>query len=99
MFSPGFSSPWEGVWSLDAIVNRRICRPRVIGVTMIIDNGLGASMAGDILTVAGEHIDHWKFGFGTSALMPHRVLEQKLVLLHEQGILTYPGGTLLEAAI
>jgi phosphosulfolactate synthase len=99
MFSPGFSSPWEGVWSLDAIVNRRIRRPRAIGVTMIIDNGLGASMAADILTVAGEHIDHWKFGFGTSALMPLRVLEEKLALLHEQEILTYPGGTLLEAAI
>jgi phosphosulfolactate synthase len=99
MFSPGFSSPWEGVWSLDAIVNRRIRRPRAIGVTMVIDNGLGASMAGDILTVAGEHIDHWKFGFGTSALMPLRVLEEKLALLHEQEILTYPGGTLLEAAI
>jgi phosphosulfolactate synthase len=66
---------------------------------MVIDNGLGTSMLSDILTIAGEHIDHWKFGFGTSALMSLRVLEEKLVLLHEQEILTYPGGTLLEAAI
>ncbi|MGH6932323.1 MAG: phosphosulfolactate synthase [Dongiaceae bacterium] len=99
MSSLRFSSPWEGVWSLDAIVNRRIRRPRTIGVTMVIDSGLGTSAMCDFLALAGEHIDHWKFGIGTSALMPLRVLEQKLALLHEQEILTYPGGTLLEAAI
>lgn len=99
MSSPGFSKPWEGVWSLDAIVNRRIRRPRTIGVTMVIDSGLGTSALRDLLALAGEHIDHWKFGFGTSALMPCTVLEEKLALLHGQDILTYPGGTLLEAAI
>jgi phosphosulfolactate synthase len=99
MSSPRFSSPWEGVWSLDAIVNRRIRRPRTIGVTMVIDSGLGTSALRDLLALADEHIDHWKFGYGTSALMPCTVLEEKLALLHGQDILTYPGGTLLEAAI
>jgi phosphosulfolactate synthase len=66
---------------------------------MVIDSGLGTSALRDLLALAGAHIDHWKFGFGTSALMPFTVLEEKLALLHEQGILTYPGGTLLEAAI
>jgi phosphosulfolactate synthase len=99
MGSPRFSSPWEGVWSLDAIVNRRIRRPRTIGVTMVIDSGLGTSALRDLLVLAGEHIDHWKFGFGTSALMPFAILEEKLALLHRLDILTYPGGTLLEAAI
>jgi phosphosulfolactate synthase len=99
MNAPGFSSPWEGVWSLDAIVSRRLRRPRATGVTMVIDNGLGASMLRDILTIAGEHIDHWKFGFGTSAFMPLSILEEKLALLREHEILSYPGGTLLEAAI
>jgi phosphosulfolactate synthase len=97
--SPRFSSAWQGVWSLDAILNRRIRPPRTIGVTMVIDSGLGASALRDLLGLAGEHIDHWKFGFGTSALMPSTVLEEKLALLHGQGILTYPGGTLLEAAV
>jgi phosphosulfolactate synthase len=96
---PRFSSAWQGVWSLDAILNRRIRPPRTIGVTMVIDSGLGASALRDLLGLAGEHIDHWKFGFGTSALMPSTVLEEKLALLHGQGILTYPGGTLLEAAV
>jgi phosphosulfolactate synthase len=99
MSSPGFNKPWEGVWSLDAIINRRIRGPRTIGVTMVIDSGVGTSALRDLLALAGEHIDHWKFGFGTSALMPLTVLEEKLALLHGQDILTYPGGTLLEAAI
>ncbi len=65
---------------------------------MIIDTGLGATALRDIMALAGEHIDHWKFGFGTSALMPLAILEEKLALLHERDVF-YPGGTLLEAAI
>ena len=99
MTSTGFRSAWQGVWSLDVIVNRRIRRPRTTGVTMIIDTGLGATALRDVLALAGDHIDHWKFGFGTSALMPLAILEEKLALLHARDVLTYPGGTLLEAAI
>ena len=66
---------------------------------MVIDTGLGVSSLRDLLDLAGEHIDHWKFGFGTSALMPLSVLEEKLDLLDKRHILTYPGGTLLEAAV
>lgn len=93
------NSAWKGVWSLDSIVNRRLRRPRVTGVTMVIDTGLGLSAMGDILDLAAEHIDQWKFGFGTSALMPRTALEAKLSLLRERDILSYPGGTLLEAAV
>ena len=99
MASTGFRSPWQGVWSLDVIVNRRTRRPRATGITMIIDTGLGTTALRDILALAGDHIDHWKFGFGTSALMPLAILEEKLALLHARDVLTYPGGTLLEAAI
>lgn len=93
------NSAWKGVWSLDSIVNRRLRRPRVTGVTMVIDTGLGLSAMGDILDLAAEHIDQWKFGFGTTALMPRAALEAKLSLLRERDILSYPGGTLLEAAV
>jgi phosphosulfolactate synthase len=95
----GFDSAWSGVWSLDAIVSRRVRRPRTAGVTMVIDTGLGLSAMRDILDLAGQHIDHWKFGFGTTALMPRSALERKLALLRASDILTYPGGTLLEAAV
>lgn len=95
----GPDSAWQGVWSLDAIVNRRLRRPRAAGVTMVIDTGLGLSTMRDILELAGQHIDHWKFGFGTTALMPRAALEGKLALLKDRDILAYPGGTLLEAAV
>ena len=95
----GPDSAWQGVWSLDAIVNRRLHRPRAAGVTMVIDTGLGLSSMRDILDLAGQHVDHWKFGFGTTALMPRAALEAKLALLRDWDILSYPGGTLLEAAV
>jgi phosphosulfolactate synthase len=95
----GAESAWQGVWSLDAIVNRRLRRPRTTGLTMVIDTGLGLSAMQDTLHLAGNHIDHWKFGFGTTALMPRAALEAKLALLRERDILSYPGGTLLEAAV
>ena len=95
----GPDSAWQGVWSLDAIVNRRLRRPRAAGVTMVIDTGLGLTSMRDILDLAGQHVDHWKFGFGTTALMPRAALEAKLALLRDWDILSYPGGTLLEAAV
>ena len=95
----GVDSAWKGVWSLDAIVSRRLRRPRTTGVTMVIDTGLGLSAMRDILDLASQHIDQWKFGFGTTALMPRAALEAKLALLREHNILSYPGGTLLEAAV
>ena len=70
MIPSGFRSPWEGVWSLDAIIRRRIRRPRSTGVTMVLDTGVGPAALRDLLALAGNHIDHWKFGFGTSALIP-----------------------------
>jgi phosphosulfolactate synthase len=99
MAASKFRSPWEGVWSLDEIVKRRIRRPRSIGVTMVMDTGLGLSSLTDLLSIASGHIDHWKFGFGTSALTPGEVLEEKLDALRRHEILTYPGGTLLETAV
>jgi len=94
-----FESPWRGVWGLDKAVNRRYRRPRRTGVTMVIDTGTGAHWTEDLLELAGSHIDHWKFGFGTSALTPGKVLARKIEALNACDILTYPGGTLLEAAI
>ena len=92
-------SPWEGVWSLDAIIKRRLKRPRSIGLTMVLDTGVAPAALQDLLTLATQHIDHWKFGFGTSALTPASVLSEKLELLRRHDIVVYPGGTLLEAAV
>jgi phosphosulfolactate synthase len=91
--------PWLGVLALDAAIDRRLQRPRERGITMVIDTGLGLSAMTDMLKVAAPYVDHWKLAFGTSALMPIDALRHKLEVLAENKVLTYPGGTLLEAAI
>ena len=76
----------------------RLERDGTGGVTMVIDGGLGPAETADVLTAAGRWIDHWKLGFGTSALTPEGVLREKLEMLREAGLLVFPGGTLFEAA-
>ncbi len=66
---------------------------------MVIDTGLGLAATADLIETSGPYIDHWKFGFGTSAAVPRDLLRRKLALLASHGYLTYPGGTLLEVAI
>jgi phosphosulfolactate synthase len=73
--------------------------PRKSGLTMVIDKGHGLAMTADLLEMSGDLIDHWKCTFGTSAFVPADVLRRKLLHLTAHGILTYPGGTLLEVAI
>ena len=66
---------------------------------MVIDKGLGPATTADMLEMCGDWIDDWKCTFGTSAFVPADVLRRKLLYLTAHGILTYPGGTLLEVAI
>lgn len=73
--------------------------PRKSGLTMVIDKGHGLATTADLLEMCGDLIDHWKCTFGTSAFVPADVLRRKLLHLTARGILTYPGGTLLEVAI
>lgn len=81
------------------LIGDRLQKPRTAGVTMVIDTGVGPRQMRDVLELAGHCIDHWKFGFGTSAFHTRRVLADKLALLAEYGILSLPGGTLLEVAL
>ncbi|WP_200861590.1 phosphosulfolactate synthase [Methylohalobius crimeensis] len=93
------STAWHGFRAIDEGPRSRSRRRGQSGLTMVLDTGLGMSATNDILDLSGAHIDHWKLGFGTSAVMPERLLRQKLDLLRSYGILTYPGGTLLEAVL
>jgi phosphosulfolactate synthase len=92
-------SAWSDIAVIEELRRQRTTRPRARGVTMVIDTGLGVQATADLLEVAGDCIDHWKFAFGTSAFTPSAVLSRKLALLRERQMLAYPGGTLLEAAI
>jgi phosphosulfolactate synthase len=78
---------------------KRTVKPRKLGTTMVIDKGLGIHAFEDLLATAGEHIDMIKIGFGTTMLYPPSLLAEKIELAKIRGILIYPGGTLLEAAV
>lgn len=90
-------SAWHSI--IGSLINDRSQKPRDIGLTMVIDTGIGLSQMRDILDLAGHCIDHWKLGFGTSVFHSKQALQSKLELLAEQQILTFPGGTLLEVAL
>jgi phosphosulfolactate synthase len=88
---------WDGV-----IARARTglgARPRSVGLNMILDKGLGTVATQDVLEVGADHIDHWKLSFGTSVFVRPEVLRHKLELLARHQVLTFPGGTLLEAAV
>jgi phosphosulfolactate synthase len=84
---------------LTGLIGDRLPKPRAAGVTMVIDTGIGLRQAQDILELSGHCIDQWKFGFGTSVFYPRKLLQDKLALLAEHGVLSLPGGTLLEVAL
>jgi phosphosulfolactate synthase len=88
---------WDRVVS--GLISDRLPKPRSTGITMVIDTGVGLRGLEDVLELAGHCIDHWKFAFGTSAFHRRKILERKLAMLAEHAVLTFPGGTLLEAAI
>lgn len=91
----------ELAWAhvVDGLLTGREQAPRKSGLTMVIDKGLGISSTSDLLEICGSLIDHWKCTFGTSAFVPTDVLRRKLLYLTSHGVMTYPGGTLLEVAI
>jgi phosphosulfolactate synthase len=88
---------WDAI--VGNLIGDRLQKPRSAGVTMVIDTGVGLGLLRDTLELAGHCIDQWKFGFGTSVFHSRKLLQQKLELLDEHGILSLPGGTLLEVAL
>lgn len=89
--------PYAGL--LDAPLGGRLAKPRRSGLTMVLDKGLGLIATRDLLELAAPYIDFIKLGFGTSALYPPCLLQQKVELIRTFGVHVYPGGTLLEAAV
>lgn len=77
----------------------RAGKPRKTGRTMVIDKGLGIHAFRDLLETVGNYIDTVKLGFGTSALYPIELLQQKAELAKAYDICFIPGGTFLEIAV
>jgi phosphosulfolactate synthase len=73
----------------------RADKPRVAGLTMVMDKGLSLRQVEDFLEVSAEFTDMIKLGFGTAYLTPK--LEEKLELYQSAHIPVFFGGTLFEA--
>ena len=87
-------------WSelIDDMLPGRVAKPRISGLTMVIDTGIPITMMRDTLELAADHIDYWKFGFGSASVCPPQRVMDKISLCQEYGVLPYPGGTSLEIA-
>ena len=71
-------------------------KPRATGLTHLLDKGASVATTEAVLASAGDYVDLWKFGWGTSYL--DRALPTKLALLAEAAVQACVGGTLLEIA-
>ena len=78
---------------------KRQIKPRITGKTMVIDKGLGLRAFEDLLQTGADYIDIIKIGFGTAALYPKPILQEKIKLAKNKQIQILPGGTFLEVAV
>lgn len=75
----------------------RPSKPRMSGLTMVMDKGLSVREAEDFMSVGSEYTDFVKLGFGTSLLTPG--FEKKIKVYKNAGCRPYFGGTLFEAFV
>ncbi|HZD01631.1 MAG TPA: phosphosulfolactate synthase [Actinomycetes bacterium] len=71
-------------------------KPRVEGLTHVLDKGISVPALDGLLAQAGELIDVLKVGWGIAYI--DRTLKQRVALCDSTGILVSLGGTLLEVA-
>jgi len=79
------------------VVNRAE-KPRDVGLTMVLDKGLGYHAAQDLMEYASEYIDIIKLGWGTHRLCSEEIVKRKIQLYSDNSILVSNGGTLFEIA-
>ena len=95
------ATPWTGAW--DDLIARplkgRVGKPRHVGLTMVLDKGLGFGETRELLEMAAPYLDIYKLTFGTPALYPGQRLREKIALIRSYDIDVCPGGTLLEIAL
>jgi phosphosulfolactate synthase len=75
----------------------RTKKPRQTGFTMAMDKGLSIREAEDFMSIASEHVDIVKLGWGTSFVTPN--VKDKIKVYTDAGLPCYFGGTLFEAFI
>lgn len=75
---------------------QRVQKPREVGMTHVMDKGLGLAEIQTMVEMSGDFIDIVKLGWGTSYVTAN--LREKLDLYRSHGIPVVCGGTLLEVA-
>ena len=76
-------------------IPERTSKPRLSGLTMVMDKGLSIEEARNLMSVAYPHIDVIKLGFGTAFVTPD--IRNKIEVYQSFNIPVYFGGTLFEA--
>src|SRR5262249_8238374 len=77
-------------------LERRPVKPRMTGVTAVLDGGLPLEEVSALLGAHAEFIDVWKLGWGSAYLDAN--VGVKLDLLRQHRVAACTGGTLLEIA-
>ncbi len=88
---------WQDI--LEAPVQGRLRKPRIQGITMIIDKGLSVGSTQDFLEMNADFIDFIKLTFGTTALYKPETLKKKISIAMKYKVPVYPGGTFFEIAL
>jgi phosphosulfolactate synthase len=78
-------------------VPARSPKPRVKGLTHVIDKGMSLPEIEGLFDTAGDYVDIVKLGWGTSYVT--RNLEKKIALYRSFGTPVVCGGTLFEAVV
>jgi phosphosulfolactate synthase len=73
----------------------RATKPRLNGLTMVMDKGLSIEEARNMMSIGCQHIDLVKLGFGTAFVTPN--LREKIEMYRSYDMPVYFGGTLFEA--
>ena len=76
----------------------RELKPRLSGLTMVIDRGIAPSEMRGLMEVAGEYIDFWKFGWCTWLLIPLKAVKEKIKICEKFDVKVMPGGSSVEVA-
>ena len=77
-------------------VPERESKPRITGLTCLIDTGLATGKFEDVIRSHHPFIDYVKFGWGTALVTTE--LERKIACLRQHDVDFFFGGTLFEKA-
>ena len=76
----------------------RPAKPRITGLTILADRGLGSHRQADLLEASADYIDVAKMGIGAWRLLGEEVLRRKIEAYHAAKVKVFLAGDATEAA-